>query len=177
MVDDLTKTKGPITFSLTQKQIDFFKRQKQPDGNELVGKFADSLIEAEGRGAEAKSFDYDAKLAMLEARKRRIEAAAEIVVIDDHGRELRGEIDFALPHWYARGSASGEWWNQNKEHFKRADNAINPYANPYAPLNPLALEPIDIDGEIFVKKRKERAEALKQVGEDIAKLKKDYAES
>jgi hypothetical protein len=171
-VDGLTKTKFPFPVSLTKEQIDFFKRQENPDSNELIGKLADSLMESESRGGEAKSFDFEAKLALLEARKRRIEEASEVVVTDEHGQELRGKIDFNDEWWWSRsdGQASGEWWHQNRQHFKTAENGV-------APANQFALEPVDIDGEIFMKQRRERAEALKQVDEEIAKLKKNYVES
>jgi len=171
----LVKKKKAFSVSLTQPQIDFFRRQENPDSNELIGKLADSLMESERRGGEAKSFDFEAKLALLEARKRRIEEAAEVAVTDKYGKELRGEIDFTNEYWWshsAGGEASSEWWRQNRAHFKCAGGEHN-----YGPANPQVLEPVDIDGEIFMKKRRERAEALKQVDEEIAKLKKDYIES
>ncbi len=128
-------------------------------------------MESESRGGEAKSFDFEAKLALSEARKRRIEIAPDFIVTDKYGKEQRGKINLEDEYWWSGNGEGAEWWRQNKQHFKRSTE------NTLAPANPFVLEPIDVNGEIFMKKRRERVEALTRIKEEIAKLKEEYDES
>ena len=148
---------------MTQEQIDWLK--KQPDRSALIEDFIAGRMASQGIITN-ETLRLERTLRQLEADRERAEAATEIDIVGD-GQKFHGPLDFTQEYWWNRsgGQASGEWWHQNRQHFKTAENGRTPE-------NPLDPQPIDDEGKLLKKIMQAKIDEVKRIDKEIEGIKK-----